>query len=582
MLYSVKSNKPHFKTIQFKEGLNVVLADRTSQATKKDSRNGQGKSTLVEIIHFCLGSNKGDTLKKVEMADWEFTIELDVCQSKLIVTRSVATQKNVYLQGDFSKWPIQPTFDKKTNKHFMSVENYKSVLGNLLFGLDIDFQDTYHPTFRSLISYFIRLSDSAGSFHDPFDNSKKQQEWDKQINNAYLLGLDWKLLEARQLLKDEDNTLDELKKGLKLGVFDDIIGKSQGELETTKIRLEEIVNEEKRKITEFKILEQYHDIEVEANELTKRFRQLSNTIIQDTALLQDYQSSLSKEVDASPQKVSEVYSKAGLVFPKEIVTRLDDVLEFHKKITENRKLFLQTEMLKLKRTIDSNEKERQTVSDRKENLLKILKNHGALDELNKLQELHQINVSKFEEVKLKLKNLQKIEDGKSNIKIRGEELKKQIQIRLEENKLHKEEAILLFNKNSEELYNAPGNLVIELADKGLKFGVNILKSGSQGIDKMKIFCYDLMLAQLWAKRNPSPHLLLHDSTLFDGVDERQIALALELAAQKSKLMGFQYIITLNSDLVPKNDFSPEFKFEDFVVMKLGDKEKDSGLLGIRF
>jgi len=58
MIRSITADKSSFKSIKFENGLNVVLADRTKESTKKDSTNGLGKSTLLEIIHFCLGSNK--------------------------------------------------------------------------------------------------------------------------------------------------------------------------------------------------------------------------------------------------------------------------------------------------------------------------------------------------------------------------------------------------------------------------------------------------------------------------------------------------------------------------------------------
>ncbi|MFM6726441.1 MAG: DUF2326 domain-containing protein, partial [Dolichospermum sp.] len=57
MIYAVRCNQPSFKTVNFRPGLNVVLADRTEESGIRDSRNGLGKSTLIEIIHFCLGGN---------------------------------------------------------------------------------------------------------------------------------------------------------------------------------------------------------------------------------------------------------------------------------------------------------------------------------------------------------------------------------------------------------------------------------------------------------------------------------------------------------------------------------------------
>ena len=99
---------------------------------------------------------------------------------------------------------------------------------------------------------------------------------------------------------------------------------------------------------------------------------------------------------------------------------------------------------------------------------------------------------------------------------------------------------------------------------------------------MKIFCYALMLAQLWSERDPSPRLLIHDSTIFDGVDERQVALALQLADRESRRWGFQYICTFNSDMIPQSEFSSDFDFDSCVRLKLTDATDEGGLLGIRF
>ena len=143
-------------------------------------------------------------------------------------------------------------------------------------------------------------------------------------------------------------------------------------------------------------------------------------------------------------------------------------------------------------------------------------------------------------------------------------------------------AINLFNSNSQALYSAPGNLVVNIADTGFTFDVDILRSGSQGINSMKIFCYDLMLAQLWATKQPCPRLLMHDSTIFDGVDERQIAQSLELAHQEAENKGFQYVCALNSDTLPSNEFSHAFDLESFVRLRLTDESEDGGLLGIRY
>jgi len=54
MIKKIFANKESFKTVEFLPGFNLILAERTKNSTKTDSRNGLGKSTLIEIIHFAL------------------------------------------------------------------------------------------------------------------------------------------------------------------------------------------------------------------------------------------------------------------------------------------------------------------------------------------------------------------------------------------------------------------------------------------------------------------------------------------------------------------------------------------------
>ena len=123
-----------------------------------------------------------------------------------------------------------------------------------------------------------------------------------------------------------------------------------------------------------------------------------------------------------------------------------------------------------------------------------------------------------------------------------------------------------------------------LRESGYSFGVDIKSSRSQGVNYMKVFCYDMVLAELGRARERYPDFLVHDSTIFDGVDERQVARALMLAQLKSSELGFQYICLINSDMIPYQEFDAEFtnQFNESIVLRISDEQEDGGLLGIRF
>lgn len=581
-LIGVRANQRSFRAVTFTPGLNVILAERTKEATKKDSRNGLGKSTLIEIISFCLGAKpEKDGLGCEALNDWSFTLDMSLREGPISVTRATKYAGRVLIEGDTTGWPIQPSKDRKSGKTYFKTAEWIGVLGALLFGLPPGgFDANYAPTFRSLISYFIRRGKDA--YSTPFEHYRKQQEWDKQVNNAYLLGLAWEDASEWQKLRDKKRSLDELKKAQKAGLISEFMEGSLGELEALKVRLEVVVRNGEKSLASFKVHEQYHELEERADRLSREINSTANRIVAERQFLGNYQASLAEIPEPDVADLVAVYEEAGVFFPENSRKRLEDVKEFHRKLIDNRRRFLSSEIARLRQSIERAESIQHRLNDDWASIMAVLHSHGALDQLLQLQRVHADSVAQLRDIEVRIDTLRKIEEGRSNLRIEEELLRKKMRNNLDDNKVQREKAIHFFNENSEVLYESPGNLVIDVGTSGFKFDIEIIRSRSGGIGNMKILCYDLMLAELWAERPTSPRLLIHDSILFDGVDERQRAHGLELAERKSRECGFQYICALNSDAIPWKDFSPDFDFSSFVRLTLTDKEISGSLLGFRY
>ena len=119
-----------------------------------------------------------------------------------------------------------------------------------------------------------------------------------------------------------------------------------GELEAKKIRLTDQIKQDDLELKNFKIHEQYRDIENESNEITRKIHQKINQNIVEKRLLENYDLSLKEETDAEPEQVKKIYQEAGLIFSDQISKKLSDVIEFHEKIVSNRTSFLNSEMKK--------------------------------------------------------------------------------------------------------------------------------------------------------------------------------------------------------------------------------------------
>ena len=302
----------------------------------------------------------------------------------------------------------------------------------------------------------------------------------------------------------------------------------------------------------------------------------------DKILLDRYNTSIEEEENVTDIKlISEIYKEAGVYFSEKIIKKLWQVNEFHNKIIENRKEFLNSEIKRLENEITSITQTTKQLDKKRAEQMQILNTQGALKEHTKIQKNYIDSQSELNDIKAKLDNLKNIENKDSQIKINKQKLYQNAQIDMKERNEQKDNAITIFGKFSSDLYDEFGTLVINLDINGFKFDIDIPRSSSQGIGNMKIFCYDLTLATIWANRKQSPRFLIHDSTIFDGVDERQRAGALQIAKITSEKEGFQYICSLNSDMIPHNDLDENFNLQKYVVRILTDSTEDGGILGIR-
>lgn len=582
MIHAVRCNKSTFKNVEFKPGFNVVLADRTKESTRKDSRNGLGKSTLIEIIHFCLGAQaqKGKGLIVNELDGWRFFLDLTLAGKNVTVYRDTSMPSKIYIDGDCSDWPIQPQINTRTGVKEFTWQRWNNLLGLLMFGITPDDHGwKYKPTFRSLISFFIRRG--KGAFLNPFENFPRQKEFDKQINNAFLLNLSWEDASHWQILKEQEKAIDNLKIAAKSGLMNNLIG-SLGELEAIKMRLEQKVSKQEEQLKTFKVHPKYNEIEDLANKLTQKIHASSNQNIIDRKVLSNYENSLLEERVSSINSVVQVYEEAKISIPDMVKKHLKDVMDFHRQLINYRRTFLVDEMNRLRADIQLREDDIKEITEERAVGLEILQTHGALEEYTKLQQNHLKYVSELKDIEVRIDNLKKFEQGKSSIRIEKELLHQKALKDYDERRNERQKAVDLFNLYSEALYQAPGKLLINISKTGFKFDVEIERSGSEGISHMKVFCYDLMLTRLWSKKQLSPQLLIHDSTIFDPVDSRQVVNALELAAKESKEHGFQYICALNSDRVPWEGFNQNFDLKSYMCLRLTDATEDGSLLGIRF
>lgn len=581
MIRAVRANKKGFHTVVFGSGVNFILADRSKTAGDKDTTNALGKSTLIEIIDFCLGNNAspGKGLRVAALEGWAFTLELTIAGKVVAVTRGTGAPGFIEVEGETDHWPVKPALNKE-GLSGLEIKKWRRVVGWALFGLsELPADGGYKPSGRSLLSYFVRNHTAA--YNTPFKYFDNQKTWDIQVHNAFLLGLNWEKAATWQQLKDQKNALDALKQAIKTGAVDGELA-SLGELEAERLRLSNQLEREQEALSNFRVLPQYREIEVQANGLTAEIHEMVNANIVDKRRLDRYRDSLSDEGIPTDNRLEALYAEAGVALPGAVVKTLADAQSFNAKIVSNRREFIASEVTALEIAIAGREANVAMLTERRAEYLNTLAGQGALEELTQLQDLHAATRLKVDELANRISQLRQMTSKADTIKVETVQLKLSTMLDYEERRALWSKALSLFSEFSENLYKSPGRLVIDIDDTGYKFDVEIAGSPSEGISKMKIFCYDLTLISFARERGMGIDFLIHDSTIFDGVDPRQRAHALELASAMATKYGFQYICTLNTDMIPTKDFSSGFDFESLVQMRLTDTDPSGSLLGFRY
>lgn len=577
------STLPTFKELHFHEGLNVLLAEKSEGATSRQTRNAVGKSSMVEIVHFLMGADcpKDSLFRCNDLVEHRFGLEFILKNSSVEVERTCSNPSRVIVNNaDMSDWAIKAKEDRQTGENIISNSKWREVLGKLIFNIPIDLP-RFSPTFRSLFSYFARRVE-AGAFMNPVQQYKNQQDWDYQVAISYILGLDWDIPREIEEIRQRESSLKTLRKELKTGVMETIMG-SAATLKSKLTVADRKFKKLREQISTFQVLPEYRDLEREASELVVRISELSNenTIDEETVL--ELEAAIQDEKPPKLIDVRKMYEEAGIVLPETTIKRIEDVEKFHIAIVSNRRSHLQGEIESALQRVKQRQLEMERIDNRRREIMEILNTHGALDQFNKLQQEVNRVQAEVEELRKRHEIAEKVETTGADLSIERKQLHKRLMDDHKEQSEIIEEAIITFEDLSSELSEREGSLTIDPTERGPVFDVRIEARRSRGISSMQIFCFDMMLTILSQKKEIGPGFLIHDSHLFDGMDTRQIAKALEIGARTADQNNFQYIVSMNSDMVPYPEFNTEFEFKKYLLpITLTDATEDGGLFGFRF
>ena len=571
LLIKVYSNQASFRTVEFnKTGLSFVVAKQKNPGSSEQGKtyNGVGKSLLVRIIHFCLGANAKNYKTFCEkLPEWEFFVDYEIGNKKYTAKRATNNPKKITL-----------------NNEVISVNKFNKKMESLCFEIP---EDISFLTFRSLIPFFIRpKKESYVAYNKP---GKTKTDYQALLYNAFLLGLDVVLAQKKYTIRKEQKRVEDLEKNFKNDSLLRDFFTGNKDVTLTLVDLEERIKRLDDDLSNFKVAEDYNDVQLEADKVEMELFSLNNRVIMLQNNIEHINKSLKFSPDINKENIKAIYRESKIHFPENMTKTLDELEVFYEKLISNRKRRLLEQQNKLK--LEQQNKKADVEKRQKDfdELMKYLGEHQALDLFVSLS-------NKNAELKAERDSLRKYQELQYEYKTKERQSEKDF-IELTEvteqylTEIEPDTVVLrdYFRSLAKIFYpDSVAGLTIECNDgeNQLQFNIDakIESDASDGINNVKIFCYDLTI--LFKGHNHNIDFVFHDSRVFDGTDERQKTDMFKTVYQKFAQANKQYIATVNQNQLDEiKKYMKDDEFEKIItlntVLNLTDESDSEKLLGIK-
>jgi uncharacterized protein YydD (DUF2326 family) len=428
-------------------------------------------------------------------------------------------------------------------------------------------------------------------FGNPTKSHPTDPNWATGVKLGYFLGLAPEVLGRA----GEVERLARQRKAIRAAVAEGVMGSITPDEADVRARLASVRRDRDRvreSLRSFRVDEQYGEHQRAADDLTGRISRLND----EGLALQRRRSELAAAIESEleglegqefQERLQRLYSEVNLVLPEMVARRFEEVALFHASVVRNRQTFLQEEYEGVLRRLEEIGVERIALDAERSGILQLLSDTVALDTFIDAQaSLTQIE-TRVGELERQLEAAISINQIDARLNVERAETVASVRAEFTERASTLDRPIALFNELGSEIYSdRESSLLIQPTSRGqLSVIPHLGGDASEGIKGVETYLLDMVCLISGIRVNRVPRILVHDSHLFDSIDHRQIASCLNIGARLAEEYDFQYIVTMNSDVLESVGQQSDGAFDSKpyeLPVRLEDKTPEGGLFGFRF
>ena len=569
-LIKLYSNPEIFKTIIFKNGINIILGQKVenSEQIQGKKNNGVGKSLSIEFINFCLLKEYNESRvslipKNIFNEPPEIILELEINDIPFSIHRKIDETNNVVI------------FENHQENVFETLNDARNFL-NKFIGYDNKYQKT--PSFRELLLPIIR-DEKTGFNNILLSNAGINNNIPPNIRpHLYFFGINLEIFEKiKRIIKDLEDTrtvLSKIKRSLNCST-----AKQINDERAILNSLNDEVEKMQKTIESFKTMESFKQIQDEIinleNDLDilKTQRKTIKSEIKKIETIPEYE-------DIKDDDIVMLYNifKEGL--GDKISKSLEQVQSFKKKIDDFQQSIVKEHYESLNNTLRSVNSKIRELDNLYSEKIQIISNKGMLSDLKTSFKIYDQKNKELSEKRYKIGEYDKYSSQKEQLSKRhNDELLKLKTLLDDNNDIIKSFETTILNMHEEIMGNKEAYFRIDTTKNKniLDFDLRIKDDGSYSTNRLKVFMYDFaILFNEYTKKN-SPHLLIHDNVF--QVDNDSLVRCLNLLQKYNEFEDeFQYIFTMNRDILDVEEIKSAIKL-DIDKNKIASFTKDKPFLG---